>query len=235
MAVMEVVLEQSYAGQQCINRFNYVSSGTPASVTLSFALASALGAIYDALAVPPGYPPTEMMRVIADIQNTAVTFENLTVKDVYSVTDFYSLPFVEPLLGTRGTEGMSPINAIGFYTNRVRTDVRRATKRFTGVAEGDSGNLGLLTGSILPLVENLAVLLSTPLIYDDEGNTITFTPAVCGKERYDPDTGLADPNGRAYRYFPNETLQMQHTALGVLWNYYPEVRSQTSRQYRRGR
>lgn len=50
MPIMEVVLTQNYYGQEIINRFNYRASGTPAAVTYSFALVSALGAIYDELA-----------------------------------------------------------------------------------------------------------------------------------------------------------------------------------------
>jgi hypothetical protein len=45
MPLYEVVLEQRYYNQQVVNRWNYVGSGTPASVTGSFALLSALGFI----------------------------------------------------------------------------------------------------------------------------------------------------------------------------------------------
>jgi len=54
MALYEVVVEQSYAGQQCINRFNYVSSGTPSGVTGSFGLIAALGLLLEG--EPVGFP-----------------------------------------------------------------------------------------------------------------------------------------------------------------------------------
>lgn len=235
MAIMEVVLEQSYAGQQCINRWNYIASGSPASVTLSFALASALGAIYDALAVPPAYPPTGLMRIIAAIQNNGVLFENITVKNLYSVTDFYSTPFVNPLTGGNGGDGESPMVAFGYYTNRVRTDVRRATKRFVGVAKEDIADEGAIAAPHAAAMTALANAMSANLTYIDEGNTLTFTPAVCGKEKYTvPDSPAEDPR-YAYRYYATEAAQLQKTAQGIIWDWYQHVRSQTSRQYGRGR
>jgi predicted enzyme related to lactoylglutathione lyase len=235
VAVFEAILEQTYAGQSIVNRWNYIGTGVPASVSLSFALAQALGAIYDEVAVPPAYPAAGLMRKIAAIQAQGVVFDALTVKDVYSATDFYSTLFTPALTGDVGGEANSPAMAFGFFTNRIRTDVRRATKRFTGVPESASVNLGLINSSITAAMQAVATAMSAVLTYDDEGNTLTFTPAVCGKERYDPDSGLADPEGRAYRYFPTEAAQMLKTAQGVLWDYYPQVRTQTSRQYGRGR
>lgn len=235
MALMEVVLEQTFAGQQCINRWNYVASGVPASVTYSFALTFALGAIFDEVAVPPGYPAAEMMRIIAAIQQNNVTFENITVKNLYSVTDFYSTPFVNALTGDQAGEANSPISAFGFYTNRVRTDIRRATKRFAGVAEAAAGSQGIITGGQLALMLTLANKMSANLTYDDAGNTLTFAPAVLGKQRYDPDSGNPSPTGRAYRYYPTEAEQLTKVAQGVIWNSYDTVRSQVSRQYGRGR
>ena len=235
MAVFEVILEQTYAGQSIVNRWNYIGSGVPASVSMSFALAQAVGAIFDEVAVPPGYPPTLLMRKIAAIQSSSVVFDALTIKDVYSATDFYSTLFTPALAGDVGGEGMSPTQAYGFFTNRIRTDVRRATKRFTGVVEGSVAHLGVLVAGVAGAMNALAAAMSLPLVYDDEGNSLTFTPAVCGKERYNPTTQLADPNGTAYRYHATEAAQMLKTAVGVLWDWYPQVRTQTSRQYGRGR
>lgn len=235
MAIMEVVLEQTYAGQQCINRWNYVASGSPASVTLSFALTSALGAIYDALAVPPAYPPTGLMRAIAAIQNQGVLFENITVKNLYSVTDFYSTPFINTLTGVDASAGASPFVAFGFYTNRVRTDVRRATKRFAGVSNQDTDDEGAINAAHAAVMTTVASIMSSNLTYIDEGNTLTFSPCVCGKEKYTvPDSPPEDPR-YAYRYYATEALQLQHTAQGIIWDWYQQVRSQTSRQYGRGR
>jgi len=230
--VMEVVLQQTYAQQQCINRWNYVASGTPAAVTFSFALTSALGAI----AVAGVYPATGMMKKIAAVQDAAVSFDILTVRNVFSTVDFYSLPFIEPLLGSLVGVGAGPFIATGFRSNRIRSDVRRATKRFVGITEEVMEQDGALNNAFLVgQVATLAAQMSAVLTYDDEGNTLTFTPAVCGKERYNPDTGLADASGRAYRYFATEAAQLAKTAQGIVWDAYPQVRSQASRQIGHGR
>jgi len=229
---MEATMLQLYGGQECVNRFYYQSTGTPAAASLSFLLTRAMGAI----AVAGVYPIGGLMKLIAAIQSTGVSFTTLTVKDMYSVTDFYSLPFIEPLTGAVGGDSESPISAVGFRTNRVRSDIRRGTKRFAGVPESNV----VLAGALAPTLitgagATLALKMGQVLTEVDEGNTITFTPVVLGKQRYDPDSGLPDPDGRAYRKYPTAAEQADHVAAGILWDIYPETRSQTSRQKGRGR
>lgn len=234
MAVMEVVLQQTYAGQETVNRWNYVSSGTPASVSLSFALINAMGGIYDAAGTPVGYPATRIMKLLAACQSSGVTFDLLYARDVYSTTDFYESPFVQPLVGAKSGEAMPPFVAFGYRTNRVRTDVRRGTKRFVGLLESDNASLGtLLPAFVTGVGAALRTAMSAVLTYDDEGNTISFNPCVCGKEKYVPDP--AHPEKTAYKYYASQATQLSHTALGIQWDIYNTVRSQTSRQYGRGR
>lgn len=235
MAIMEVTLAMTYRNQQCINRWNYISGGTPAAVSLSFALASAFGSIYDLVAVPPGYPVDTPMSYIAAIVVAGVQFQQLTVKNVYSVTDFYQTPFVHPYVGNAAGTGSSPVLAAGFRTNLVRTDVARGTKRFVGISENFLAEGGVIEETAVDEMNNLAASMSEILTYDDEGNTLTFTPAVCGKQEYDPNPDNPDANHRAYRYFPTEAEQLAKTASGVLWQAYDTARSQSSRQYGRGR
>lgn len=236
MPLMEVTLEQSYANQEIVNRWNYLASGIPAAVTFSFALVSALGAIFDEVAVPPGYPPTELMALIAAAQHSGVSFQTVTCKDVYSATDFFSVVFINALTGGQSGDGMSPVMAYGFRTNRVRSDIRRATKRFVGVAEGQVNSLGVIAGAFLVSHLNpIAEKMSETLEYDDSGNSLSFQPAVVKKERYNSDTGLPDPNGNAYRYFEDPEVQLDLIATSVTWEPYEQVRSQVSRQYGRGR
>jgi len=235
MPLMEVVLEQTYAGQQCINRWNYVASGTPASVSFSFALIEALGAIWDASLVPPAYPAGRLMKLLAALQTPAVTFDLITARDVYSPTDFFSEPFVNALIGTQGGDQASPIDAYGFFSNRIRSDIRRGTKRFVGVSETLVGNLGVLTGGGVTLAQAVATEMSQVLTYDDSGNTLSFAPCVVKRLKYD--TSIAPDGGQrvAYKYNPNEATQMDNLAVNVVWDNYPNVRSQTSRQYGKGR
>lgn len=230
MPILEVTLTQSFQNQECVNRWTYVASGTPASVSFSFALTNALGAIETAGV----YPASELMRLIAAVQSNAVTFQTITVKDIYSVTDFYSTPFTSPLAGVGAGEFMAPFVAYGFRTNRIRSDVARATKRFVGVLEANYSGTAYI-GAVITALEAISAKMSANLEFLDEGNTLTFIPAVCGKEKYDPNPTSPDANHVAYRYYATESEQLAHTAQGVLWQHYPNVRSQVSRQLGRGR
>lgn len=229
MAIMEVSLVQTYKQQNTINRWNYIASGAPAAVTYAFALASALGAIESAGV----YPTTGLMWKIALVQNTQVHFDELFVRNVHDDTEFYSVPFVETLDGqVTGSEGMPPFCSFGFRTNRTRLDVRRGTKRFVGVSEGDQSAGTLDTTLVTGALANLASEMADILEYDDEGNTLSFAPVVCQKERYEvPDS---DPARYAYRYYTDPAVQLAHTMQGILWEPYDTVRTQTSRQFGRG-
>lgn len=232
MSLMEATLVQLYGDQECVNRFYYQSSGTPAAASLSFLLTRGMGAI----AVASVYPATKLMKKIAAVQSTAVSFVLLTCKNMYSVTDFYSLPFIEPLAGAVAGDSAAPNVATGFRTNRVRSDIRRGTKRFTGVAEANVGSTGnLVSGFVTGDGADLGTALTAVITETDEGNTITFTPVVLGKQRYDPATHLPSSTGRAYRQYPTESEQLDHVASGILWDIYPDTRTQTSRTRGRGR
>lgn len=227
MALFEVVLEQEYAGQTCINRWNYVSSGTPAAVSLSFALMVAMGWVQEG--VPLAFPSGTVARTIQAAQSNAVRFVQVAVKDVFSVTDFYELPYPAGVMGSVAAEGLSPALAWGFRTNRVRSDVSRGYKRIVGMTEDRVGAQGIIVAGSMDIPQNIADAMSDVLTYDDEGNTLTFTPCVAGKDSYTTDSGRT-----AYRYYPDLTEQLEHTAVGVVWSPYTSARTQTSRQYGRG-
>lgn len=235
MAILEVVLTGTYFNQQTITRWNYVSSGTPAAVSLSFALASAMGAIYDDTALPPSYPPDTVLAALSALTSNAWDWQQLTVINPYSPTDFYQTPFVVPYGGNSSGEAMSPVMAYGWRTNQVRRDVARGTKRVPGVIEDLINSGGVLNGAATTAVNLIATRMSEVLEYDDEGNILSFTPSVVSKEAYDPNPPPATGNHRAYRYYPTEAEQLDHTAIGVTWQSYDTVRSQTSRQYGHGR
>jgi len=231
VAIMEVVLKQTFVNQEVVNRFNYLSAGTPAAVSLSFALVSALGAIPDAGV----YPEFGLCNVLAQIQSTGVTFSNISAKNVYSVTDFYDTPFTSPLSGAIvAGNSMSPTMAIGFRTNRTRLDIRRGTKRFVGANESVISSGGVLDATYKDgVVADLAEALGAIQVYDDEGQELSFTPIICGKEQYVPDP--AHPERTAYRYYATEAEQLQHIMSSLVWDSYDQVRTQASRQYGRGR
>lgn len=231
MAIYELTLTQEFHGVQTVNRFNYIMTGTPAAVLGSYALINAIGAVYDTGG--GGYPANSLVDAIRGVQGADVTFVGVGARNLYSETDFYSTPFQPALVGGNSSESLSPINAYGFYSNRVTTAVRRGTKRFVGVGIDRVSSGGIIDSAGIAGLTVLAAKMTAVLTYTDEGQALSFTPAICGKERYTvPDS---DPARFAYRYYADATTQLAHTAVGVIWAYYTSVRSQTSRQYGRGK
>lgn len=225
----EVVLTGSYFSQQIINRFNYLMTGTPAVVTGSFALASALGSIYDT----SSYPSGTLINLIINTVSDEFVLSQITVVNPYDPTDFYEAPFVPEYRGQQTGQAASPTMAYGFRSNRVRTDIARGMKRFVGVTEDYMGDGGVLTG-IVSTLEDVAEGLGATLAYTDEGNSLSFAPCIVGKEKYVTTAPTTLPARFAYRYYEDEAVQMEHLAVGVSWQPYSTVRTQTSRQYGRG-
>lgn len=228
----EVVLTQTFVNQQCINRWNYLFSGTPGVSLPSFILARALGAIESGGV----YDSTRLMGKLASLQNGSVVFQQLTVQNVFDPVDFYQVPFVSPLFGGRGGAAESPAIAYGFRTNVVRRDISRGYKRFVGVEKDDIASGGVIGSPSIGTMNDLAVLMTANAEDEDEGTTLTFQPCVAGKEEYDPHPGDTGPNvnHRAYRYYAVGE-QFDHLATGIVWQAYSQVRTQGSRQYGRGR
>ena len=225
MTLYEVTLVSEFEGQQCINRWNYVSTGVPAVTTGSFGLITAMMGAN----VQPADPAAgSLMLTIMELVTDTVKFSGLTAKAIYDVVDFYERPFVPKLSGLNAGAALPPFAAFGFRTNRVRQDIARATKRFVGVDEGLQEQ-GTITGVGITTMTDLAARMSEILVYNDEGNTITYAPCVVKKEQYTTDKGTT-----AYRYYASEAEQMQNVATGILWQPYTTVRSQTSRQFGRG-
>lgn len=224
----ELTLFMTYFNQKCINRWNYVRTGTPGSALGSTALLDAFGA----LPVLGVFPSTGTFVAIKNMVSTSVFFDSIMARALYDVEDFFETPFPLPTNGGAAGEPSSPAVAFGFRTNRVRTDIGRGTKRFVGVSETNIENGGVLTTGGLANAAYLATTMTEPIEYDDSGNIQTFTPVVLQKVQYPvPDT---DPVRYAYRYYPTLETQMEHAAVGVTWEAYPNVRTQTSRQYGRG-
>lgn len=235
MALYELVLQTRYREQVMVNRWNYVLTGTPASVTGSFALVSAVGGIYDLVAVPPGYPTGTLLDAISYLMTPGAVFDQITAINVYDPLDFYQLPFVSPYAGKAAGDGLSPAMAIGYRSTQVRRDIARGTKRFTGTPEAYNQNGGVIDISDGSRPSDVAELMTEVLSYDDEGNTLSFAPCVVSKQEYDPNPDEPEENHRAYRYYPTLAAQMAETAVGIIWQPYATLRTQVSRQYGRGR
>lgn len=234
MAVLlELVLAATYFGQEVINRWNYLAAGTPAEGNAAIALIQGFGCIPTGGVYPTGLPFRDMLN----IQNASVVYQFASCRDVFSDTDFAEVPFVPPAAGLNTGAGNDepPFVAYGFRTNRIRADIRRGTKRLAGVGQAVLDAGGAIDSATQGDMQIVAAAWSAILTQTVGANSFTFTPVIVSKERYNPATGLADPNGSAYRYFPNYTTQAEHLASGPTWEIYTNARSQNSRQYGKGR
>lgn len=221
----EVLLRQSYFSRNILNRWNYNGSGVPAAVSMSFALASAFGGILGELS--SDFANDTIMGELQDTQSEAVTFVELQVRALYDVVDFYTIPYAPDVSATQGGTPMSPFNAYAFQTNRVRTDIRRGNKRIVGVSEQYVGDGGIIEAGMPALLNHLAELMSDTLEYDDEGNTLSFQPAILSYQKHAPDE---DHDEDWYSPYATNALQLDHTALGVAWTLKPYVTTQNSRK-----
>jgi len=227
MPLYEVVLEQRYFDQQIIERFNYVGTGTPASVSGSFGLLTGLGLLPTSTTLATG----TLGAAIQGIQNGAAIFVQALARAVYIDEDFYTVPFLANTIGQVGGAGdpMSPVAAFGFRSNRVKQSIGRGFKRFVGMSEGDVDSGGVLSAGAITRCGTLRTRLGETVTYDDEGNTLTFTPCIVQKK---PPT--VAPVTKGYAYYPTEAEQAPHLAQGITWEIYNQMRTQRSRQYGHG-
>lgn len=224
--LFEITAGYTLNGVRCLNRWNYLGSGTPAAVTPSYALADAFGGV----SVDDLPPANTVMSALRTLLSTAVAFDDITVNNIYDLDDFYSTPM--PYNGVTTGNFLSPMTAYGFRTSRVTRAIGRGMKRFAGVSVGAIGNGGAIIGTGMTNAVALATRMGATLSYNDEGNTLTFVPVVVKKQEYTPDP--AKPERKAYRYYPTLEAQLEHIAQGFVWEVYPTVRGQQSRQYGNG-
>lgn len=225
--IYEVTLIQSYFDQQVINRWNYLSSGAVVGIVPSVALTQVLGFVPDAGLFPEG----TLARALQDIQVTTLQYVSVLTKAIREApTDFYDFAFPSGVTGQDGgANPMSPTAALGFRSSRTRTDIARGTKRLAGISEPNVGAGGVLVPALDPLLEDIDTLMSTSFPYTDGGSSATFAPIIVQKEMY-----TTPPAKKAYRYYETIAEQLEHIAQGVVWTHYPQIRTQTSRQYGHG-
>lgn len=231
MPLHEVVVRGSYSGQECINRYTYRSSGTPASVTLSFGLVAAMGYVQGAAAI--SFAADSLAQDLREAIHPEFTYVDILSKNVYDPTDFYTTAFNSGTVGgdNNAGESGSPAIAYGFRSSRSRLDIRRGFKRYVGVSEeriNNGGNIGPMF--MTDVLDVVAGRLGDTITYDDEGNTLQYEPVIVSKEKYTTPSGNS-----AYRYYETEAEQLENVANAGVWQPYSQVRTQVSRQYGRGR
>lgn len=228
MAVLEAVLTSQYQNQLVINRFHYVSSGDTGPVTHSFGLLSAMGGI-----APTGSPAYfsagTILQGIQNISALSFAFKALYIRNLYDPTDFVETAYNSTTNGNFAGSPASPMLAYGLTSGRIRTDIRRGSKRFAGVTEDGMSDAGVVSGPALTALNTLCTRLSATLSYTDAGASLSFAPAVLGFEEYTTPRG-----NRAYRKYSTEAAQLLHAALNPVYSPVSTIRSQVSRQYSRG-
>lgn len=227
----EVVLQGTLFNQLIINRWNYRSDGDDVPSKNSFGLASAMGLV----PVSGNFPASTIGDAMQALASASMTWQQVIVRAVYDPLDFTDIPFVPNVEGDEAAGvSESPFTAYGFRTNRVRTDIGRGYKRFAGVTEDAVDAGGVIASAVTSSLGALAGFMSDVLSFTESSLTIAFTPCVVKKQQY------TAPSGRkAYRYIPvadgGEAAQLDLIATGLIWEPYTQVRSQTSRQYGKGR
>lgn len=230
MPMYELTLEQSYAGQQCINRWNAVSDAIPAGVLGAYKMAVAYGFAPDTDVTPFG--EGTIGKLIKDLQVTSVIFVQVVVKNIFDPTDYYTYAFPANTTGnTASSDPMSPTAAYGFSTNRTRADVKRGQKRFVGVAEANVGGLGVILSSTMAYLQTVGDGMADLSLAPAGAGVITFSPYVFGRLKYHP----PGKDTWAYKYYLTPEAQALHNMAITQWVPKNTVRTQVSRQYGRGK
>jgi hypothetical protein len=223
----ELSLFGSVNGQQAINRWNYLSSGSSTLTQGSFALLKALDFILVA-----GVPPAGgLLDMLQNALSPALTWTSVICRAPldYAPSDFYEAVYSPAIAGQATGTPLSPNDAFGLRTNIVRTDIRRGTKRLAGVTEDQFDSGGEVSAGAEAGLATICAKMSETLVWTDAGGSYTFIPCVVSKEKYTTPEG-----NQAYRYYDTLAEQLDHIAQGVVWQFHSTKRTQNSRQYGHG-
>jgi len=210
---------------EVVNVFNYqgdvngVAGGDAAGLVNAMGLEPTAGT----------FPADTVGAALQALVSNTVQWRQCICRNVYDPTDFIDLPYVPVATGSGSGEVLSPINAFGLRSNRTRLDISRGYKRFPGVLESQVATLGDLTSGAVTALTLVATQMGESLTFTDGTLTDTFLPVIVKKEKYTTGSGKT-----AYKYYASEAVQLTKLAVGIVWEIYPQVRSQVSRQVGRG-
>lgn len=229
----EVTLVGTLVSEQTINRLGFVTNIDDVGSTSASALLQALG--YQP-AIPASPWAASVFDAYLNAQTTAFQLDEISVRNIYSVTDFLTQPVTGS--GWAGKIALAAGDRVPTFvasklrTNRVRTDVRRGTLALTGGTEEQMEGTDEWNAAYIALLQLVADALNTPPEFSGGGTTTMYRPSVFGKERYAvPDSS---PVRYAYRYYSTFADQIVHTAQNVTWSPVAAVSSQVSRKIGRG-
>lgn len=229
----EAMISATYRGQMVINRLNFVTDIDDPTVVSAFNLLQALG--YDGL--NPGDPVAgTFFEAYLLCQAGTFAVNELVARNLYSVIDFVTIPVTG--VGwqgaiSSGTAASVPFVAQKLVTNRVRSDIRAGSLALTAPLDTSLDADGKLDSTALNLLTDVAAKLNEPPAFTAGPLTVNFRPSVLQKERYIPDPDK--PTRAAYRYYAEQSDQMQHAAVSVTWSPSSHATSQVSRRLNKGR
>lgn len=164
--IYEVVLVQTYQGQECLNVFHYLHSVGDDDKQSECATA------FDADILPD----------IAVIQSDGVVYDDVIARNLTgNLADVTLTP--TQANGDQAGLDMSCFIAIPFRYNRITKDTRNGSKRFVGLTEEDALTTGF-EAAFVTLLQALAVQLAVNIV--EAGNN--FQPIVLTK----PDDGAGN-------------------------------------------
>lgn len=225
MAFMyQVTVRGVYFAQRIINVFSYLSGGAGSPTPSAFDLLKAMGFVLEG--DPPIFVPGSLAAGFRRLTSEHYSFTEVEARNLYSVTDFYSLAYNPAVPGLSSGSDLSPAVAYGFFSNRVRLDIKRGFKRIVGVEAEACGDGGVIVAPYVGFANTLATQMSAIL---DGDLGATYAPSVFQFEKYTTPSGKS-----AYRPYEDEAVGLTHVAAGVTFSPYLETRTQVSRQYGRG-
>lgn len=226
MEYYEIALEQTYFGQQVINRWNYTADTIPSGQL--GALLALVGMGFMPFTDIEAFGSTTVAGILQTLQSSEAIFVQAICKNIFNPLDYYAYAFPPDTHGiSGGGDGMSPTAAFAYTTDRTRSDMRRGQKRFVGIEEGNVAAGGVLinASAFQTLGDAMADINLVPV----GGSGVTFTPYVFGRVEYTTPSGK-----KGYKYYASPTLQADHIMRINQWVLKPQIRTQASRQYGRG-
>jgi len=228
MPLYEFMLEQSYAGQQIVNRWNYISDAVPAGQL--GALLGLAGMGFTPLGATPAFGSETIAGILKAIQSSGATWVQAVAKNIYDPTDYYAYAFPAGTVSNlSSSDQMSPVVAIGMSTDRTRSDIRRGQKRFAGILEGFLEGQGYLSSATVTAWQGLADAMADINVVPSGESAMTFTPYVFGRKK------TVDVDGKiSYPYWPTAEEQTAHAMRINAWTVKNTMRTQGTRQFGRG-
>lgn len=230
----EVTIQGSTQGQQIVNRLNFFTASEEITVATALGLAVALGV--NPVNVLLGPESDSVLFHYLTLQTNQLQLSQLMIRNIYQVTDFYTVPLAGAGWAGYQTLGAGenlPFVAMKFVTSRTRLDIKAGSLALTAPGESIVDPQGVITsGPFLAAMQDFCDALNAPPFYNVGDNTAEFLPSVFSKQKYEvPDS---DPVRYAYRYWPTQSEQSDHSAINVTWSLRDRVTSQTSRRWGKG-